>query len=134
MKYGSYVTTREFNGFNIPVPFQNVILRDYCRGLAVPYPLPEVEHKFKNCYMSLITLIEKIDHGGVIIMCSLEMLPANNKYKYLANLFLDKSLSVYGILERKTLSNRIDFLDYIKLRRFSDEINSHRITNDVLQR
>ena len=123
MKYGSYVTTREFNGFVIPVPFQNIVLRDYCRNINIPYPLPEVEHKFKNCYMSLISLIEKIDIDGMIIMCSLEMLPSNNKYNFLARLLLDKSLSLYGVLERKTLHSKSDYLEYIKLRRFSDDVN-----------
>lgn len=124
MKLGTYVITRPFNGFNIPVPFQNVVLRDYCSKNGLIYSLPEVEHKFNDCYMSLFTLIDKLECGGRVLMVSLDMLPSTYKYNTIVTLCLEKNISMYGVLERRLLRYPADYLEYIKFRRFSDEVES----------
>lgn len=123
MRYGTYVITRPFAGFNIPVPFQNLILRDHFKSINSPYPLPEVEHKFDNCYMSLFTLIDKLPLNAVIAMVSLEILPTSIKYNEIAKKCLTKKIAIYGVLEKKMLSEKNEFLDYIRIRRFADDCN-----------
>ena len=123
MNNGTYVITRSFNGLNIPVPFQNLILRAYLKDLNIVYSLPEVEHKFENCFMSLFTLIEKVSAGGNIFMVSLEILPSNNKFNEIASKLISKGIAVHGVLEKKNLRSNDDFRDYIRLRRFSVDYN-----------
>lgn len=123
MKYGTYVFTRPFGNFSIPVPFQNTILRDYFRAISLPYSLPEVEHKFDNCYMSLFTLMEKMERKSTIYMVSLEMLPSNKKYNEISKIAVSNEISFFGVLEKRALKTTSDFLNYIKIRRFCDDNN-----------
>ena len=73
--------------------------------------------------MSLFTLIDKVEDGGQIIMISLDMLPSTRKFNTIAKLCLKKNISVYGVLERRLLKESADYLEYIKFRRFSDEVD-----------
>ncbi len=123
MKYGTYVFTRPFGNFSIPVPFQNTILRDYFRSISLPYCLPEVEHKFDNCYMSLFTLMEKMEKNSTIYMVSLEMLPSNKKFNEISKIALSKEISFFGVLDKRKLKTIPDYLNYIKIRRFNGDNN-----------
>ena len=48
-----YVTSRSFGGYCLPVPMQNLLLRNYCEQNNFNYKLPLVETTLANNYMYL---------------------------------------------------------------------------------
>jgi sporadic carbohydrate cluster protein (TIGR04323 family) len=55
-----YVTVRSFNRMAIPVPVQNMILRNYSQTMGMSYALPYGEHKYEDCYMQLFATLKAI--------------------------------------------------------------------------
>lgn len=95
-----YVTNNEFNEKIIPIPFQNILLRNYCKDNNIIYLLPYNEIIFKNSYSQLLTLINKLDLDTGIICCSIFMLPNNNDdLKKLLNSLKKKKSYIYSIYE-----------------------------------
>ena len=106
MRLLGYVTSREFQGFNIPVPAQNSCLREYANANNLIYVLPPLEHYFENCYMQLFTVIESLVEGDIIGMYSVAMLPTNFlKLKKIFDFIEEKDCSFYFILEAKKIYN-----------------------------
>ncbi len=106
MRLLGYVTSREFQGFNIPVPAQNSCLREYANANNLIYVLPPLEHYFENCYMQLFTVIESLVKGDTIGMYSVAMLPKNFlKLKKIFDAIEEKGCSFYFILEAKKIYN-----------------------------
>ena len=106
MRLLGYVTSREFQGFNIPVPAQNSCLREYANANNLIYVLPPLEHYFENCYMQLFTVIESLIEGDIIGMYSVAMLPQNfSKLNKIFDAVEKKKCSFYFILESKKIYN-----------------------------
>ena len=104
-----YVTVRPFGGLSIPVPVQNLVLRNYVAQMNAAYVLPLNEHKFENCFMQLFTLINVAETDAHIAMCSSKMLPRNKKIRIaLFELIKIKSLKVHFVFENKILSDAND--------------------------
>lgn len=58
MKFCAYATSRPIGQFVIPVPAQNSCLREYAVRNNLEYAMPQLEHKYQNCFMQLYSVIE----------------------------------------------------------------------------
>jgi sporadic carbohydrate cluster protein (TIGR04323 family) len=73
--YRGYTTHREFGGNRIPVPIQNLMIRDYVGRHRLQFKLGVDEFNFHGCYLRLMSLLEELPYLEGIIMCSLFVLP-----------------------------------------------------------
>ncbi|MBI3011665.1 MAG: hypothetical protein HYY58_04150 [Candidatus Omnitrophica bacterium] len=73
--YRGYCTNAEFGGHRIPVPVQNLMLRDYARRRNLFFKLSINELQFPNCYLQLMGLLTQLPTLEGVMMCSLLMLP-----------------------------------------------------------
>ena len=95
-----YVTSRSFGGYCLPVPMQNLLLRNYCEQNNFNYKLPLVETTLANNYMYLNETINKCSDFDHIGMCSIYMFPRDNaKYKLLKKEIDKRSLNFHFIFE-----------------------------------
>lgn len=124
-----YVTVRPFGGMSIPVPIQNMILRNYCAGFKAQYILPMNEHKFDDCYMQFFATIAAAQEGAHIILCSSSMLPQSPfLYAEAKQRILEKKLTIHFIFDNLKIDNEQSFEDLesvIKLRSMTDYIDNH---------
>jgi sporadic carbohydrate cluster protein (TIGR04323 family) len=90
-----YVTSQPFGGFCMPVPSQNSCLREYANKKNFTYQLPQLEHKYINCFMQLYTTINIAKQYDGIVMYSYEMLPVNSKLIDLIKLAFNKKSRWY---------------------------------------
>lgn len=73
----TYVSPRPFGPWRLPVPMQNILLRDYCEKNRKIIKLPANELNIEDNHMVLNMTLEGLEEGEGIAMCSLEMLPSN---------------------------------------------------------
>jgi sporadic carbohydrate cluster protein (TIGR04323 family) len=73
--YRGYVTCRSFGGFQIPVPVQTLVLRDYCVRKGFLYKLHVNENEFPHSYMVLDGLMNELDGLEGVLVFSMFMLP-----------------------------------------------------------
>ena len=118
-----YVTVREFAGFRLPVPVQNLVLRSYAQGLDTPYALPQCEHKYPGSYMQLFTTLRDVELGDHVGMCSAAMLPPLGELRDEAlSIVSEKQLTLHLVFERIVAGSEND------VRRFED---AERIASEV---
>ena len=75
--FRTYVTSRPFGGFVIPVAVQNVFLRNYAAQNGLTYMLPVNEFMFENCFIQLEAALKEMEEIEGLLMCSLFMLPSD---------------------------------------------------------
>src|SRR5215471_2725284 len=111
MKKGlrGYVTSRRFGAYYIPVPLQNLALRDYCSRLGVPFVLSVNENSFENSYLVLEGLVEDIDEYEGIVMCSMEMLPADwKRTRDMLNMVIAQDRVLHFVIENRIVASGSD--------------------------
>tara|TARA_B100000886_G_scaffold339370_1_gene304648 strand:- start:3143 stop:3652 length:510 start_codon:yes stop_codon:yes gene_type:complete len=77
-----YVTSRPFGGLHIPVPVQNLILRDFTSRNKLQYKLPPNEFVMQGCYMQLEGILEELPRLEGLVMSSIFMLPVDRKKRH----------------------------------------------------
>lgn len=100
VKVFGYATSRPFGDFVMPVPAQNSCLREYCKNINGQYIIPQLEHKFDNCYMQLWTTTKAMKSGDVLAIYSAEIVISSLK-----PITLIKSLATKGIMTHFVLEN-----------------------------
>ena len=120
-----YVTSRSFGGYCLPVPMQNLLLRNYCEQNNFNYKLPLVETTLANNYMYLNETINKCSDFDHIGMCSIYMFPRDNaKYKLLKKEIDKRSLNFHFIFENTMIrSEELDQFYQDASLRFLNGIN-----------
>jgi sporadic carbohydrate cluster protein (TIGR04323 family) len=81
LRLQGYVTVRRFHEFCVPIPTQNLVLRDYCQKVGAIYVLPLGEHVYPNCYVQLNGLLDNLLQTSGIVMFSLFMLPEDFRHR-----------------------------------------------------
>lgn len=78
-QYGfrGYCVHQPFNGLRMPVPAQNILLRDYAGRHGLMFKLSVNELDFPNCDVQLFGLLADLDQLQGILMASLFMLPGD---------------------------------------------------------
>jgi|TARA_B110000037_G_C17099050_1_gene497238 sporadic carbohydrate cluster protein (TIGR04323 family) len=126
-----YVTSRSFGGYCLPVPMQNLLLRNYCEQNNFNYKLPLVETTLANNYMYLNETINKCSDFDHIGMCSIYMFPRDNaKYKLLKKEIDKRSLNFHFIFENTMIrSEELDQFYQDASLRFLNGINIEQQKN-----
>ena len=106
MKLIGYTFSRPFGGFIMPVPAQNSCLREYASKQDALYQLPQLEHKFENCFMQLFTTIKLLKKNEEIVIYSVLMMPTNNDK--INKIFIEikkRKSKIHFVLENKIVKN-----------------------------
>lgn len=74
--FRGYVTARPFGGLHIPVPIQNLILRDFTGRRGMVFKLPPNEFVMPGCFLQLEGMFHELPRLEGIVMASYFMLPA----------------------------------------------------------
>jgi len=111
-KFILYSNLRKFGNIQLTAPIQNLILRDYCNKMNIPFSLPVEEYIFKNCYAELEGILSNLKNVKGIVMCSYEMLPKSEKY---LNFFYKKlkNVEIHFVLEKIIISKKADFNKFV---------------------
>tara|TARA_B100000575_G_scaffold292129_2_gene299740 strand:- start:480 stop:881 length:402 start_codon:yes stop_codon:yes gene_type:complete len=95
-----YVTSRSFNGYSLPVPVQNKLLRYHSKEQELIYLLPQCELFIDNNYMSLFETLKNLKQNSNLGMCSMYMLPDNKeKFESVIKFIKDKNIIMHFIFE-----------------------------------
>lgn len=118
-----YVTVREFAGFRLPVPVQNLVLRNYSQTVQLSYALPQCEHKYRGSFMQLFTTLHDAAPDDHVAMCSTAMLPPAGALREEAlSLVRAKRVTLHFVFDRLIVAGDDD------VRRFED---AERIAGEV---
>ena len=110
MLFFGYTTSRPFGGFCMPVPAQNSCLREYCDENKGKYVLPQLEHKYHNCYMQLFSTLNSCSQNSAILMYSILMMEMNkDKTKYFFEIIKKKNVQIHFVLENKIANSLEEF-------------------------
>lgn len=98
--FRGYCTNAEFGGHRIPVPVQNLVLRDYAQRRNMLFKLSVNELQFPNCYLQLMGLLTQLPTLEGVLMCSLFMLPKDPGMRQtLYRGFLAQGASLHCVME-----------------------------------
>ena len=122
-----YATVRPFGGYQIPVPVQNLVMRNYASNLGLNYILPMNEHKFEGCFMQLFATLHLMERLDRLVMCSASMLPLDRALRSrLFEIAKQKQIEFHFPFENLILSTNFEFekLEEINLLRgIADEVD-----------
>jgi sporadic carbohydrate cluster protein (TIGR04323 family) len=106
LAHRTYVSPRAFGGYFIPVPVQNLVLRDYCNRHNLLFSLPLNENVFPHCYMVLEGLAKNLSGFAGVLMCSIHMLPLKSERRgALIRQVLDQGCDLRFPIEDFVISN-----------------------------
>lgn len=95
-----YVTPRSFNGYALPVPIQNKLLRTHAKENSMVYLLPQCELFLENNFMSLFNTINNLNKYDNLGMCSIYMLPDDGiKFNDIINILIKKKITLHFLFE-----------------------------------
>ena len=105
----TYVSPRKFGSWRLPVPMQNILLRDYCEKNGKIIKLPANELCIDDSYMVLNMTLDSLEEKQGIAMCSIEMLPSQREQrKALLLRGLNMGSEWHFIFENIVISKRSD--------------------------
>ena len=106
-----YVSSRPFGGVSIPVPVQNLVLRDYARRKGLVFKLGYNENIFPHSYMVLETMAQTLSGLEGILMCSMFMLPRRReRRRRLFDAVLDQGAELHLALEDMVIARAADIV------------------------
>ena len=123
--YRGYSTHHRFGGLRIPVPVQNIVLRNYANQHGLMFVLSADEFDFPGCYIQLNSLVKQLDTLEGLLMCSARMLhqDPNDRHDIYSG-FLAHGASLHLVLENIVASDPQDFERVEELLNLSDTLKS----------
>jgi sporadic carbohydrate cluster protein (TIGR04323 family) len=107
--FRGYCSHQPFGGFRIPVPVQNLMLRDFAERKGLTFLLSVNEMNFRDCYIALNTLLDELPALQGMIMASLSMLPADNDARHsVFERVLAAGATIHTVLEDLTITSADD--------------------------
>lgn len=107
--FRGYVTHREFGGYMIPVPTQNLVLRDYCARNNLLFKLSVNEFFFPGSYVQLENILVSLPTLEGIVMCSMFMLPKTAKEREkIYNRVIETNTQLHLVLENRVIKSSDD--------------------------
>ncbi len=107
--YRGYCTHNSFGEYKIPVPAQNIIYRDYANKQNLELKLSVNELYFQDCFLQLESLLTELENLQGILMCSIYMLPENQKYrKIIYQKILNNNCELHFVLENLIMQRSAD--------------------------
>ncbi|MDP3723053.1 MAG: hypothetical protein Q8R91_06110 [Candidatus Omnitrophota bacterium] len=121
--FRGYCTNAEFGGHRIPVPVQNLVLRDYVQRRNLLFRLSINELQFPNCYLQLLGLLPQLPALEGVIMCSLFMLPKDPEVRRtIYREFLKHGTSLHFVMENIVLQTADDVAGVEEIRAIRDAL------------
>lgn len=107
--FRGYCAHQPFNGLRIPVPVQNVLLRDFCNRNGMMFKLSVNELDFPGSYVQLLGLLGEIEALEGIVMASFFMLPSKAEERQkVFDTVLNAGAEMHFIIENQKLASRED--------------------------
>ena len=107
--FRGYCVHQSFNGLRVPVPFQNVLLRDFLARKGLMFKLSVNELDFPGCHVQLMSLLDQLADLQGIVMASLFMLPADAAARQeVYRRVQTAGATVYFVMENTALSDGTD--------------------------
>lgn len=104
-----YTTSRNFSGFQIPIPLQSQAIRRYCAERGFVFNHHVVENITPNSFLVLERVIEEAGLQRGIAMCSIGMLPNDSQYRRsLLTRCANSGTTVHFIFEQFVLASEVD--------------------------
>jgi sporadic carbohydrate cluster protein (TIGR04323 family) len=130
IKYlNGYIFVREFFEMSLPTSTQHLVMKKYCDDYGYFYKLADQELIMKNSFITLNSLIKKVNDGSGIIMCSLHMLPKDNtRKKFLLNM-IKKKIQVHFVFEKFILKDNNDVNNLENFIKLNNIINNYDYRN-----
>lgn len=109
----------------MPVPAQNILYRDYASKHGLHFKLSVNELFFPECLLQLWELLEELDQLEGVLMCSIFMLPSDEKLRQRIYRRLQKSKAeLHFVLESIVLRNKSDMDSLENLFRMRKQLTS----------
>ena len=107
--FRGYCVHQSFNGLRVPVPLQNMLLRDFLARKGLMFKLSVNELDFPGCYVQLMSLLDQLAELQGIVMGSLFMLPADAAARQqIYRRVQTAGATVYVVMEHTALSDGAD--------------------------
>ena len=75
----TYVSSRKFGNWRLPVPMQNIILKDYCDKNDYIFNVSMNELNIRSSLTILNTILKNLKNDQGILMCSYKMIASDQK-------------------------------------------------------
>ena len=106
--FHGYVSPKNLNGLAIPITLQHLTLSNYCKSNNAIYRFPTGEFVPENSYFQLFSLLKKLNNKSQVVMCSIYMLPFNEKkLTKLKKIITQKKITIHCVLENFILKDVI---------------------------
>ncbi len=121
----TYVSSRKFGEWRLPVPMQNIILKDYCEKNNFIFNVSMNELNMPNSFTVLNTILKELKEDQGILMCSYKMITSNNA----KILEIIKSSIKYGVEWHFAFEN-LRIKDSKDLKKFKELVTLDRETKE----
>ncbi len=115
----TYVSSRKFGEWKLPVPMQNIIMKDYCDKNNYIFNVSMNELNISCSLTILNTILKNLKNDQGILMCSYKMLsPNTNEVVKLLRTGLENGIEWHFVFENiqiKDVSSLDEFLNLISL-------------------
>lgn len=115
----TYVSSRKFGEWKLPVPMQNIIMKDYCDKNNYIFNVSMNELNISCSLTILNTILKNLKNDQGILMCSYKMLsPNTNEVLKLLRTGLENGIEWHFVFENiqiKDVSSLDEFLNLISL-------------------
>lgn len=113
--FRGYCTLSEFRGIKMPVPAQNLMLRDYARRRGLLFRLSVNELAFQDCFLQLHNLLDHLGELDGVLMSSMLMLPGTSKQrKQIYQKIIQDGAELHFVLENAVIGTQSD-VDNVEL-------------------
>ena len=107
--YRGYCNPNEFGGNRIPIPIQNLIMRDYANRRNLMFKLSVNELNFPNCYVQLMNMLKQIPNLEGVLICSLFILPKERDMRTaIYESFLSHNAELHLVMENAIIRSPQD--------------------------
>jgi len=107
--YRGYCTHNDFGDYQMPVPAQNILYRDYANKHDLHFKISVNELFFQGCFLNLWGLVDELDNLEGIMMCSIFMLPDSADTRELIyQRLLESRAELHFVLESIIVRTRVD--------------------------
>ena len=135
--FRGYSTHLQFGDYKLPVPMQNILIRDYIYKLNynnISVLLPVNEFYFQKSYLALENILKENTKLNGLVMCSVFMLPQKQSTRNkIINKFLNKGIQLHFRFENTKIENHIGIMNLDKKLLINDIANRSILNTDILK-
>ena len=111
----TYVSSRQFGSWRLPVPMQNVILKDYCEKNNLIFNISNNELNLEGSLTVLNNIFDNLVDGQGIVMCSYKML--SQSFNEIVNILkkgVENNVEWHFVFENIVINDKQDLENFIE--------------------